>query len=325
MESSDNRKQYTEELMRATEQRADLRDFFDKSKSLTERLAPLIRPLEFEDETDIVQSVSIVRDKDEDAQIRVSALNAIGIETGKRHDLIELVIEILGDAGEPAALRIMALDVLQRNSFSSDISVSMRSQYMAALRSVVEDKNFDLRYRATEILAMEKDEFIQRRLLDGLTGRSKRLMGPTKAIQLLGYDIHAEHYPMLRAMVQNPPSQAAKKEAMRLLAADASSAPLLTEILRNKGEKNDVRRISAAALQSIAPEEFESHAIQIVLGDDEDDVLRATLVNALELYASPASLSQDARLNEKVQEFSDSSTSRDLKHAAVRYIAKHIS
>jgi len=97
----------------------------------------------------------------------------------------------------------------------------------------------------------------------------------------------------------------------------------LGQILRDKNEQSDVRQISAAALRSISPEEFESLAKQIVKDDSEDNHLQATVVSALGLFSSPESIRQDAELTEQVQRLHDSSSSRHLKKAAKSFIAKH--
>ena len=105
----------------------------------------------------------------------------------------------------------------------------------------------------TLFLAKEHDEYAQRRLHKRLQKRSKTLVPPAKAIQLLGYDIHAEHYLILKKIVKNPPSVAAKKQAVRLLGTDNSSKALLKRIRKDKNEAPDVRAVSATALQALDP------------------------------------------------------------------------
>src|SRR5262249_42950967 len=146
-----------------------------------------------------------------------------------------------------------------------------RPDYLAALRSIIDDPDAELRRRAIGILAREKDEYVQRRLIDGLEGRSEALVPTEKAIQYLGYDVHAEYFPLLRRIVEDPPNPEARTEAVRLLAADPSSTDLLLTIFSDKGESPDVRKISAIGLHSAAPHRFEEQARRIVLDDDEDD------------------------------------------------------
>lgn len=323
MDASEYRKHVTEELQRVPAQQAGNRDFLDKSKSVSERRTALRSPAAPMGEDDIAAWVDIIRDKEEEPELRASALQAMSTDVGHSHELIDMALALLSDASEPIEVRRSALRVLQVLSFSSSIFVSKRPEYLATLRSIVDDKDTQLRQQAIEILAQEKDEYVQRRLIEGLEHRSKALVGPAKAIQLLGYDVHAEHYPMLRQMVSHPPSRAAKREAVRLLAADASSKDLLSEIFRDKQEHPDIRNLSGIALQSLAPSEFEEQAKKIVIDDQEDDKLRSTCVNALTHFANPATLSNDAVFNEHVERLRQSSTSKQLRQASAGYMSKY--
>jgi hypothetical protein len=232
------------------------------------------------------------------------------------------MLQLLQDTSEPAELRRTALQMLQLSSFNAPAFPSRRPEYLAALRSLVDDKDAELRQEAIAILAKHKDEFAQRRLLEGLEGTAKAVVPPAKAIQLLGYDVHADHYPVLRKIVQEPPSVAAQAEAVRLLAADSSSKDLLTGVLSDKSKKREVRRASAIALQTLAPKEFEAQAKKIVLDDDEDDALRAASITALTQFSNPAELTTDAALNKQVEKLGTSSSSKLVKQASRRYMAK---
>ena len=118
--------------------------------------------------------------------------------------------------------------------------------------------------RVLGILAREKDGYAQKRLLEGLQDPSKALVPPEKALQLLSYDVHAEAYPVAREIVKEPPNPEAKREALRLLSADANSAPVFEKLLRDKEEDRDIRQISAAALQAVKPKRFQEQAREIV-------------------------------------------------------------
>src|SRR5437667_255576 len=84
--------------------------------------------------------------------------------------------------------------------------------------------------------AGDEDEYVQRRLIEGLERRSKALVPAAKAVQLLGYDVHAEYFPLLRQIVRQPPTRAAKREAVRLLGADPASKQLLLDLFKDKRE-----------------------------------------------------------------------------------------
>ena len=322
MDTPEYRRQYAERIERAAEERRQgYRVFSDRSRPAEERRIALHNAaLRGQDE--VTEAVDVIRDRGGDPALRASALHAIDIEVGERHDLIDMVIGQLRDSAEPAVVRLAALRVLQQSRFSGPAFNPKRPEYLAALRTIIDDPDASLRQQALEILAQEKDEYAQRRLLEGLRDPSEALVPPEKAVQLLGYDIHAEHYPILRDMVQNPPSPEAKQEAVRLLAADPNSKELLTERLQDKDEVRDVRIASAAALQSLAPAEFEEQAKQIVLDDDEYDDLRATAINALTHFADQEALSQDAELTRRVEQLKEEAPSEEVGRTAGRFLSK---
>jgi hypothetical protein len=295
MDASDSgdRRQYAEQVERAAEeQRQAYRVFSDRSKPA------------------------------EDAEPRASALHAIDIEVGKRPDLIDMVIGLLRDSRGPEVLRLAALRVLQQTSFSGSAFYQKRPEVFDALRAMIDDQDASLRQEALEILAQNYDEYAQRRLLEGLEDSSQAPVSPEKAIQLLGYDIHAEHYPILRDTVQNPPSPEAKAEAVRLLAADPTSKELLTALLKGKDERREVRNASAAALQSLAPAEFEEQAKEILYDTEEYDELRATAINALTLFADQEALEKDPELIGRIEQLREEAPSKEVERTANRFLRR---
>lgn len=322
MDISEYRKQYMEQIERAANQRRGYRGVFsDRSRPAEERRMAL-EGAELRDQDEVAEAIDVIRDGEEDAELRASALRGIAIEVSQTHDLLDLAIDLLEDGAVPAVVRLAALRVLQTSSFRAAIFNPKRPEYLAALRTVIDDRDASLRQQALEILAQEKDEYAQRRLLEGLEGSSEALVPPGKAVQLIGYDIHAGHYPMLRDMVQNPPSPEAKQEAVRLLAADGTSRELLAGILDDKDERREVRNASAVALQSLAPAEFEERAKRVVLDDDEYDDMRATMINALTLFADRRALREDARLNERIEQLREQSPSQEVARTADMYISR---
>ena len=83
-----------------------------------------------------------------------------------------------------------------------------------------------------------------------------------------------------------------------------------------------MRIASAAALQSLAPAEFEEQAKQIVLDDDEYDDLRATAINALAHFADQEALSQDAELTRRVEQLGEETPSEEVGRTADRFLSK---
>jgi hypothetical protein len=148
------------------------------------------------------------------------------------------------------------------------------------------------------------------------------LVPEAKAIQFLGYDIHADHFPLLRRIVERRSRGAARREAIRLLAADPKARPLLIRILGDKEEKTDVRRASAVALQSLAPSAFEELARKIALDDNEDEQLRATSISSLTTFSKSPYTSLHSAFTRRVKQLHAESISPEMRRATKSYMAK---
>ena len=209
-------------------------------------------------------------------------------------------LRILGDKTESASARRGALQALQQLAFKVPQFAEIRPAFIEVLRTVIDDPDAQLREQAIEALAQEKDEYVQRRLLEGLRHEGKKLVDDQKAIQFLGYDVHAEHYPILRKLAQDSPDAGTRREAVQALAADPQSANLLYDIYDNKTEDEDVRNSSASALMNVAPEKFEERAKQAVVDESDSENVRAASLTAL-TYFSPEAIEKDKDFVEQVK------------------------
>lgn len=322
MESSEYRKKYLEELKKAAEQQPDPANLLDTSKTKAKRLLGVDDSFGLRKQSDVADAADIVRDKKQHVEVRIAALNQISFKVGEQLNLIELMFAILKDAGEPSELRRAALRVLQQASFTSSLFQSKRHEFMEVLRPIVDDPDPEIRVRVVEELAKEKDDYVQQRLIEGLNDKKKALVPPEKAIQFLGYDIHSEYFPVLKDVVADPPNQAAKVEAVRLLGADADSKELLSEIVQDKSEKSEVRLTGAAALQAVAPEEFEAQAKQIVLDDKDYDEIKSVVINAVTHFPEKGGIAGDKEFVSKVEKLKDSASSKKLKEVAKTFISQ---
>jgi len=322
MDVSEYRRQLEAELEQAARQQPSFRDLLERSgRGAGSHPAAASEHASADD--DATAAIAVLRDGEADEPLRSAALQVISGAVEERPELIDTLLEVLRDAARPADVRMAVLDVLQQISFRMAAFPAKRPDYLATLRSVIDDPDAELRQRAIGILAREKDEYVQRRLIDGLERRSEALVPTEKAIQYLGYDIHAEYFPLLRRIVEDPPTPAARTEAVRLLAADPSSTDLLLTILSDKTEGSDVRRISAIGLQSAAPGRFEEQARRIVLDDDEDDQLQAMSITALTHFSNPETLSRDDELTDRIALLRTKPPSGDVEQAAAGYLSKH--
>ena len=325
MDVSEHRKQYAEQLERAAEEgREGYRAYSDKSKPVHERLIGLQSAGALTSEEEVTEAIGVIRDREEDAELRAVTLLSIAIAVGQNPESMDLAIGLLTDVREHEVVRLAALQVLQASSFRTAAFGPNRSKFLAALRGITEESDGPLRQRALEILALKREASVQSMLLEGLRDPEKALVSPAKAVQLLGYDIHAQDFGILRDMVQNPPSPEAKLEAVRLLASDPdpTSKALLAERLNDMNESPEVRDASAIALRSQDPAMFEEQAKEILFREVEDDDIRATAITALTHFADQEALSQDAALTRRVEQLGDQSSSEAVERMAARFLSK---
>jgi hypothetical protein len=249
----------------------------------------------------------------------VSASSGIYTNETKR----EQSLAVLRDAAEPLTVRQAVLSAFQAGSFSINDFNPARAQYFETLRAITADENYDLRQRVLGILSRAQDGYTQKLLLDGLHHPKKSLLPPEKALQLLSYDVHAEAYPVARAILNAPPNPAAKREALRLLAADASSAPEFKRLLNDKNEPLDIRQLCASALHTLAPSTFQTMARSIVLDDNEDDDLRATCLSALTHFGDEDAVAGDHSLYAQVDMIHASTSNEELQLGTKSFLRKY--
>lgn len=253
---------------------------------------------------------------------RVEALYDVPIAEADNERGLQSVLKVLRNKAEPIEVRLTALQTLQAATFSAPDYESWRADYIAALREVAMDPDAELRQRALGILSREKDGFAQKKLLEGLEKPEKALVPPEKALQLLGNDVHAEAYAAARDIIKNPPNTAAKREALRLLAADAGSAPILEKVLRDKGETLEVRQVSAAALHALRPDKLQQAAREILLDQSEPDEMRTASLMAMTQFGDEDQVTQDKELLKQVEKLS-SKASAKVKQSARKFLDKY--
>ncbi|HET8796559.1 MAG TPA: hypothetical protein VFO89_02665, partial [Thermoanaerobaculia bacterium] len=235
---------------------------------------------------------------------------------------LQAMLDVLRDANEPAAVRLAALQSLQAASFSVVAFESCRADYIATLREVADDPDPELRQRVLGILAREKDPYAQKRLIEGLEKPDKALVSPEKALQLLSYDVHAEAYAVARDVISNPPNEDARREALRLLAADATAAPVFEKLLRDKNEYAEVRQMSASALQALRPAKLQAHAREILLDASDYDEIKATSLTALTQFGDEEAVTKDVELRTRVEAMAAEAAPK-VKQSAKRFVARY--
>jgi hypothetical protein len=193
---------------------------------------------------------------------------------------------------------------------------------LVALRSVAADPSHELRQRVLGLLAREQDGFAVQTLLNGLTDPSKALLPPEKALQLLGNDPHAEVYDVARRIADSPPNPTARREALRVLGSDAASAPLFESLLADRAEDSDVRQLSSAVLNAVAPDRLQATARRVVLDPNEDAAVKAACLTALTQFGKPEQVLQDKDLLDRVSEIGSQSKGA-MRRQAQQFLNKY--
>ena len=253
---------------------------------------------------------------------RVAAMSIATLAVCDDDQGLQSMLAVLRDEQEHIKVRLAALASLQAASFSVVAFESCRSDFTATLRAVMDDPDEELRQRAINLLMREKDNAAQRRLIAGLENPAKALVAPEKALQLLGYDPHADAYRLARKIVKDPPNETAKREALRLLGADSSARPVFEKILRDKKEAPEYRRISASALQAIAPDVLQKHAREIVLDASESEDVQAASLTAIAQFGDAATVGGDDELMKRVGRMRTASSAK-VKQTARRLLTKY--
>jgi hypothetical protein len=269
------------------------------------------------------QAMSIATSANKTVKQRVAAMTAAPLAVCESDKDLQAMLRVLSDQSEPIAVRLAALQSLGAAAFSVLSFAPCRADYIATLRKVADDPDAELRQRVLGILMREKDGYAQRKLLEGLKNPGKALLPPEKALQLLSYDIHAEAYSAARAILKKPPNDEAKREALRLLAADAKATSIFEKVLLDKNELRENRQIAASALHALHPEKLEQLARKILLDKSDYDDIKATSLTALEQFGDDGSFSQDKALLKSVDRLGAGKAPAKYKQSARRFLTKY--
>ncbi|MDG1333832.1 MAG: hypothetical protein P8P74_15955 [Crocinitomicaceae bacterium] len=259
--------------------------FLDESNSLEVRLAAAKNMGNFKEEDDIDKALKIVRNKEENHEIRSKAFSGISKLVLSRQDVMQEAIEALKSGDGEGKVALAALAILQLAEISAPRMLQPNAaDYKDALRTAIDHSNKDLRGSALEILAMDKDEYAQRKLINSLESESDELIEPEVAVQLLAYDLHADHLDVLKKVAENSKSVIAKREAIRNLGSDKSAKELLEKTLKDSDEDPETRHAAATALYTLHPELAAKHSKDVILEDagaDKGEELKVALLNSL--------------------------------------------
>jgi hypothetical protein len=318
MDPKQYRKQLALELKQLAAGKAKSGAFRDVKASDAKRLLALssLRVLERTD--DAQAALELARDSSKDAKLRAAAIKGLGVTLSREPSAVELLLRILGDAAEPVLVRSAALSALKVAAFHVRAFYEQRPQYIAALRKAGQAEDADLRRRALAVLAREKDAPTQRRLIAGLTQPEKALLPPDKALLFLSYDLKLDLHDLLHRIVETPPSEPARLQALRMLAAEPSSKPLFEKLLKNKRESTEARLIALQALHTLAPQQLQKVAAKLIGDAKEDDDLREACL----LVVSTFGKVETTELRNSAAKMQKNAGTSSARQAAKRYLAR---
>jgi hypothetical protein len=231
------------------------------------------------------------------AQDRIAAIGAAASDATGRDDVVRALLAVLADPADDPAVRRAAQAALGQLSFATAAFAPYETDYRVALRTAATDPDSELATHALESLTLRHDDYAQELVLAGLDDPARAVLSRPHALRLLGRDLHAAQFPMLRDIVANrqsdPPERIA---ALRLLGADSDAAPLFADLLADRSESSEVRVTSAVALHNLDPTAFAPIARDIVLDHTDDDEVRA--VSLTTLAATPAGAAGGGRPGE---------------------------
>ena len=273
--------------------------------------------------------VSVIRATSGDLQARLAAIREIS--TGdplSRPSVIKALLKIVDADDEPAELRLAALTTLEQVSVRMTEFRPYQADFTAALRKAASSEDSVLRERAMDILALDKDPYVQELLEHGLRNPDAASVAPEQALRMLGYDAHAGHYELLQDIVRSSDQPKLRQMALGQLAADSGAKDTFARIAADRTDDPVARSTSAVALQALAPKEFNTLARRIVADEDDDDGVRATVLTALthDQTQQPTASRRSAEppMVDVVRRIGSSKApSAQLKAAARDYLARH--
>ncbi len=261
----------------------------------------------------------LLAEKSADAEARVNAIATTDLDAENIDRLIGQYLRTLRDGGESVAVRSAAFNALKVAEFLGPRFEAHRADYLQALREVATDRSQKLRQNALEMLAINKDPYAQEVLLRGLRDAKAALVPLAKAIQFLGYDDHADAAGAVRTVFAKA-SNAAKEEALRLLASHPGSQRFLSRLLGDKSQRSNIRQLSASALQNLDPNAFKRAARRIVADEDDYNEIRATCLAALTNVGDKVSTAADRSFVDLVSKLTEKTRSTNLRASIKRFL-----
>ncbi len=265
------------------------------------------------DTENIEELLPIVFNKQEDARIRGGVLRILTSRIGYKEVFLDALFNILSDLNEPVELRRIAILQIRALAFDGLVFLKFRSVVLEFLRTLVNDKDKQIAKEAIDLLAYQRDEFVQRLLVEGLANSDETIVSAELAVFYLSLDSH-NFLDIFRKVAEESTDEKAKIMAIRALSSNTNSSEFLYNLLEDKNQTSQVREAAAHALNVQNPNKFLTKSIKILKdGEEEDHQLLTVLLSKLTLQEEEGlkQIRQDEELLFKIGSYA--TQSRSLK------------
>lgn len=248
--------------------------FFDKSRPEAERLRAA-QALGYPDERTREALFAVGADRTQSDAIRWEALRRL--QYGPKYR--EVVLQILAnpnDGGEQLDADLVR-DLARKTSFRLPVEDQQRIQSVE--RVLLSDKRDRVRLETYRVLISNHDSVAISRLVEGLRGGKDMPIPLTDAIELLDDDGAVSYISVLRPYLNhNDPRVQAR--AVRALALDSDSRPLIVRLAVNSASPQEVR---FNALRGLAREDsgFPEYATAILANRRESPEIRKAAMHEI--------------------------------------------
>jgi hypothetical protein len=242
---------------------------------------------------------------------------------GNLSERIPQLLATLRDTAAPVAARIAALKAIGAARVLGAPFAPYRVDFLNTLRQIAQPGiDRALCESALAILAVEKDPDTQQRLRSGLQTPQSALVSPATALQLLGYDDHANLADLALDIFHKAADLATKEAALRVLATDAKSQDLFAKLLQDKSQPRSLRALSVTGLNYLNPQKFAELAQNIVKDHSDFEDIRASALGALANTPLHHIIRDNADFLSEIKTLGAQSPLTNLRAAAGRFLAR---
>lgn len=293
-------------LLKAMTGNQNIRQILNKSLDSPIRLAALDSVGEPIEELDSL--TTIFTDKQEPADIRSGVVQLLTRYRGHTEEFVRALISVLTDLSEPAELRKTVMLQIRALSLEGPAFKQFRPIVIVGLRRLIRDKDKHIALEAIDLLAYQKDEWLQRELKEGLENADKAIVSDESAVYYLSLDPH-NFLDLFRKVAGESRDEKAKVMAIHALSSDTSSADFLLSIFENKTQSSEVREASAHALDVQNPKLFFAKSVEAFKDEEEQDHhLLTVLLSKLTLQDEDGlnKIRKDEELLNKIRQHAES-------------------